>query len=426
MTRIAFRLMARLLVFVALAFCMPSDIHNALAQASDAYALVDAVNNYRESLGLSRLPTSDALMVAAQRHAEWMAANHTFSHTGAGGTSPQARAAAAGFGGTVLENIAGGTNATPAWVVNFWDQTYIHQVAMRDASATHLGAGFAVSGDQRAFVLLIGGASAQPPPPPQPAPNSPSAVTSTQPEVGGSAGSQARGAGSSGASAQAARIASIDAIRLAEPAEDGSIVHVVEAGQTAWAIATRYEVDLHELMALNRLTENSVLQPGDRLIIRPGAAPPSPTAPMDYTVRANDSLWIIAARANISVEDLLAWNNLSEQDVIQPGDVLMIAPPTPVPTATSVPAATPTSTPSPTATVLPTATPAPTLPPPTEVAQAATPVPATPEETNAAAQPNVRFLAMLLLAGIGVIGGAALGIAALWFVLARRRRNLTP
>src|SRR5690606_21909058 len=111
---------------------------------------------------------------------------------------------------------------------------------------------------------------------------------------------------------------------------------------TVWAIAMRYGVDPNEILALNRLTEHSILQPGDRLIIRlgEGQAPPEPTAPTTYIVQANDSLWSIAARTGTTVEDLLAWNELTEQDIIQPGDELIIVPPTPVPTEQ------PTATPS--------------------------------------------------------------------------------
>ncbi|MFO7321980.1 MAG: LysM peptidoglycan-binding domain-containing protein [Chloroflexota bacterium] len=416
MIRTISRSAAYMAAALALAVCAQVGQPRAvLAQASEAYALVEAVNAYRESLGLARLPVSDALMAAAQRHAEWMAANYSYSHAGAGGSMPQDRATAAGYGGTVMENIAGGTNATIAWVVNFWDQTYIHQVAMRNPAATHLGAGFAVNDQQRLFVLLVGAAGAPPPSAPQPAANEPPAA----PQPAGSSDS-----GQSQPSVQAARVAALDSIRLAEPAEDGSIVHSVEAGQTVWAIAMRYGVDPNEILALNRLTEHSILQPGDRLIIRlgEGQAPPEPTAPTTYIVQANDSLWSIAARTGTTVEDLLAWNELTEQDIIQPGDELIIVPPTPVPT--EQPTATPSSTPSATPTPAPTATPtgeAPAvLPPVTEVAQVATDAPAMREETAAPGQQNLRLYAVVAFGGMAVVMAAMLGVAG-WLALAKRR-----
>jgi hypothetical protein len=79
-------------------------------------------------------------------------------------------------------------------------------------------------------------------------------------------------------------------------------------------------------------------------------------------VRPNDSLWSIAARAGISLPELLTLNNLSENAIIQPGQQLIIGHGTPgvgVPTATGTAATltnTPTlapPTPRPTATLAP-------------------------------------------------------------------------
>src|SRR5690606_28424510 len=153
-----------------------------------------------------------------------------------------------------------------------------------------------------------------------------------------------------------------------------------------------------------------------------GQAPPEPTAPTTYIVQANDSLWSIAARTGTTVEDLLAWNELTEQDIIQPGAELTIAPPTPVPP--EPPTATPSSPPSATPTPAPTATPtgeAPAvLPPVTEVAQVATDAPAMREETAAPGQQNLRLYAVVAFGGMAVVMAAMLGVAG-WLALAKRR-----
>jgi hypothetical protein len=52
-------------------------------------------------------------------------------------------------------------------------------------------------------------------------------------------------------------------------------------------------------------------------------------------VQPDDSLWSIAARAGISIPELLALNGLDETVVLQPGDTLIIARVTPPATATS-------------------------------------------------------------------------------------------
>lgn len=57
---------------------------------------------------LAPLAMNDDLVDAARKHSAWMEATDTFSHTGAGGSSPTQRANAEGWsGGGVGENIAG-------------------------------------------------------------------------------------------------------------------------------------------------------------------------------------------------------------------------------------------------------------------------------------------------------------------------------
>jgi len=65
-------------------------------------------------------------------------------------------------------------------------------------------------------------------------------------------------------------------------------VHRVQPGESAWAIAKRYEVTLDELVALNELADASKIYPGDELLIpgpkaeaerRAPSPPPPPKAP---------------------------------------------------------------------------------------------------------------------------------------------------
>ncbi|MEM7335180.1 MAG: LysM domain-containing protein [Chloroflexota bacterium] len=66
-------------------------------------------------------------------------------------------------------------------------------------------------------------------------------------------------------------------------------------------------------------------------------------------VQPNDTLWEIAARYGLTLDDLLQLNNLTEESFVQPGQLLLIGLATPTPTLTPVP---------------PTLTSSPTLPPP--------------------------------------------------------------
>lgn len=64
----------------------------------------------------------------------------------------------------------------------------------------------------------------------------------------------------------------------ATPDAEGIIYAVVQPNDSLWAIAARSGISLTELLDLNNLTENSLIQPGDRLIVGIVAATPTPEA----------------------------------------------------------------------------------------------------------------------------------------------------
>ena len=94
---------------------------------------------------------------------------------------------------------------------------------------------------------------------------------------------------------------------------------------------------------------------------------PDETGVISVIVQPGESLWIIAARAGLTLPELLALNNLTEADVINPGDVLIIGQGTP---GSAIPG------PSTPAAGTPSGSPTPTLPPPT-LRPSATPAEAT-------------------------------------------------
>jgi LysM repeat protein len=67
-------------------------------------------------------------------------------------------------------------------------------------------------------------------------------------------------------------------ITTATPNPDGSIWHVVQYGQPPAAIAEAYEITLEDLLAQNNLTEDSVIYPEQELLIQPARLEtPTPT-----------------------------------------------------------------------------------------------------------------------------------------------------
>ena len=285
----------------------------ASAQSGAAAEILQRVNQVRAEHGLPPYRYNATLAVAAQNHANWMAANVTYTHTGAGGSSPQDRANAAGYNGYVSENIVGGTGMTPAQGVIWWRNSPIHYRMMVSTRYSEAGVAFATNGTHNMYVLVMGrpaGGVDVPGPEPQ-----------SEPLI-------------------------ITPITLAEPREDGSIVHVVEEGQALWQIAAHYEVELDEMMLINGMDEDTVLQPGDEVFVRladDATPPPTPTPPLTYVVREGDNAWIIAARFDVELETLFYLNGLTEESVLRPGETVKVRlgpgespPPTPTPKLTHI------------------------------------------------------------------------------------------
>ncbi len=101
--------------------------------------------------------------------------------------------------------------------------------------------------------------------------------------------------------------------------------HQVRPGENLWLIARQYRVSISDLQRWNNLGSNNLIRPGQRLMVHMdqagGAAAP---AIVQYTVRGGDSLWVIARRHGVSVRDLVRWNGLSESAVLRPGQTLSI------------------------------------------------------------------------------------------------------
>lgn len=100
--------------------------------------------------------------------------------------------------------------------------------------------------------------------------------------------------------------------------------HQVRPGENLWVIASKYGVTVRDLQRWNDLGGNSLIRPGDRLQVRMSQPGGKSSAPQEYTVRRGDSLWTIARRHQVSVDDLLRWNSLGKEEVLRPGQTLTI------------------------------------------------------------------------------------------------------
>lgn len=92
----------------------------------------------------------------------------------------------------------------------------------------------------------------------------------------------------------------------------------VNPGDTLWGLARRHNTTVADLIELNDLTTTR-LTPGMALTL-----PTDSTVDADtYTVRAGDTLYDIALATRLSVDDLIAINNL-DGSVIRPGQELQL------------------------------------------------------------------------------------------------------
>lgn len=154
------------------------------------------------------------------------------------------------------------------------------------------------------------------------------------------------------------------------PTPNAPFEYTVQEGDTCYDLAIKYNVDLLVLLAINNFPlDQCPIRVGDKILIPiPGqtlpTATPLPTnlprgTRIEYYVVANDTLDIIAARFNSTVDAIMRENKLEDKNKIFVGQKLIIPVNIVTPTPTRAPTSTPAGTTSPTFTVTPSATPSP-------------------------------------------------------------------
>ena len=96
--------------------------------------------------------------------------------------------------------------------------------------------------------------------------------------------------------------------------------HLVQPGETLFAIARRYGTTVEELARLNGLADPNLIRAGSRLLLgRAGGERGR------YVVQPGDTLWAIARRHDTSVADILALNpQIANPNLIHPGEELAL------------------------------------------------------------------------------------------------------
>ena len=119
-----------------------------------------------------------------------------------------------------------------------------------------------------------------------------------------------------------------------------SLTYTIQAGDTLAAIADRFNVSVDDIVSANSIETPDVISIGQQLTIPTGggatgsstgsgsdsstAGATGSTSGSTYTVASGDTLAAIANRFNVDLDDLIAANNIENQDVISVGQVLTI------------------------------------------------------------------------------------------------------
>jgi LysM repeat protein len=289
------------------------------ARNATAYELIAAMNTLRLANGLPALIEDPIVNAVAQNTADIMAANQMSWHIG----DVRGRLAAAGYGGgaTVFgtENFAVGNLDIDEVMVMWADPEHMRPATT--AAYCHVGAGVAQAANGTTYYILQAA------------------------YISGQACGEYNFTPAPGTTRQPGSPSQwIIPVKLATPDADGKVYHIVQAGQSLWAIAIAYQITIRDLEIWNNLSRSTPLQAGQKLFIpgkdTEGYATPTPvglivpaTPDADgriiHVVRPYNTLITIAVAYDVTVERLLllnAWQTdwplqIDQKLLIDPGNI---------------------------------------------------------------------------------------------------------
>ena len=102
------------------------------------------------------------------------------------------------------------------------------------------------------------------------------------------------------------------------------ISHVVESGDSLWALASKYDTEVGIIKQINYLN-NDLLSIGSTLLIPLSKTKSNTFIPYEmHIVSEGDTLWDIAKKYNLGVSDLANMNSINENSYLQLGQQLTI------------------------------------------------------------------------------------------------------
>ena len=110
------------------------------------------------------------------------------------------------------------------------------------------------------------------------------------------------------------------------------IDHIVASGESFWTISRKYGVTTRQLSAWNGMAPRDTLPVGRKLVVwtnadatprtSPTSALGNTTRKLRYKVRSGDSLYLIASRFRVTINQIVRWNNIDKNKILRPGQTL--------------------------------------------------------------------------------------------------------
>lgn len=98
--------------------------------------------------------------------------------------------------------------------------------------------------------------------------------------------------------------------------------HTVQSGETLWAISQQYNTTVDDLKSLNHLNSNIII-PNQKLEV--SAKENSTSKNGIHIVQPGDTLFKISKAYGVTVDQLLAWNDISTPNLIYAGDTITVS-----------------------------------------------------------------------------------------------------
>lgn len=108
-----------------------------------------------------------------------------------------------------------------------------------------------------------------------------------------------------------------------DPQPEENVYYTVKKGDNLTKIAASFNVTVSQIVAWNNIKNPNLIYKGQVLIVGKKTPSPEPTKEY-YTVVKGDTLSGIAKKFNVALITLIKWNNIKNANLIFPGQVLRV------------------------------------------------------------------------------------------------------